>query len=153
MNRFTKLAFVLCIPMTASAFSHATFAATIEERTLARLDALEKENAVLKQRLQRVENSAARSRQALPPPAQPAGLAMRGGASAALDSRAQYNGIPQFHKIPADVGPPSPLRHFEVSGSLLYLQPGSGNLEYATLVTPLPLPTPNWSNQAISPGF
>ena len=27
--------------------------------------------------------------------------------------------------------------HFEVSGSLLYLQPGSGNLEYATLVSPL----------------
>ena len=43
--------------------------------------------------------------------------------------------------------------HFEVSGSLLYLQPGSGNLEYATLVSPLPLPTPNWANQALSPDF
>jgi Legionella pneumophila major outer membrane protein precursor len=44
-------------------------------------------------------------------------------------------------------------RHFEVSGSLLFLQPGAGNLEYATLVSPFPLPTPNWNNQSLSPNF
>ncbi len=43
--------------------------------------------------------------------------------------------------------------HFEVSGSLLFLQPGAGNLEYGTLVTPLPIATPNWSNQSLSPNF
>ena len=46
-----------------------------------------------------------------------------------------------------------PRPHFEVSGSLLYLQPGAGNLEYGTLVTPLPLATPNWANQSLKPDF
>ncbi len=31
------------------------------------------------------------------------------------------------------------------------MQPASGNLEYATLVSPLPVPTPNWANQSLSP--
>ncbi len=43
--------------------------------------------------------------------------------------------------------------HFEISGSLSFLQPGAGNLEYGTLTTPLPLPTPNWSNQSLKPDF
>jgi hypothetical protein len=42
---------------------------------------------------------------------------------------------------------------FEVSGSLLFLQAGASNLEYGTLVTPLPLATPNWSNQSLAPKF
>ena len=37
------------------------------------------------------------------------------------------------------------------AASLLFLQPASGNLEYATLVSPLPVPTPNWANQSLSP--
>lgn len=45
----------------------------------------------------------------------------------------------------------SPPAHFELWATLLYLRPGSGNLEYATLVSPLPLPTPNWANQALTP--
>jgi Flp pilus assembly protein TadG len=153
MNRFTKLAFLLCLPLTASAVSHAAFAATIEERTSARLDALEKENAALKQRLKRIENSAATSRHALPPPGHPAGVGTLGSASAALDAHAQDNTILQVYKSPVDIGTSNPPRHFEVSGSLLYLQPGAGNLEYATLVSPFPLPTPNWSNQSVSPNF
>lgn len=48
-----------------------------------------------------------------------------------------------------DAAPP----RWETWGSLLYLRPGSGNLEYATLVSPLPLPTPNWANQALSPNL
>ena len=43
--------------------------------------------------------------------------------------------------------------HFEVSASLLYLQPGAGNLEYGTLVSPLPVPSPNWENESISPKY
>ena len=31
------------------------------------------------------------------------------------------------------------------------MQPGAGNLEYATLVSPFPLPTPNWDNQSLEP--
>jgi hypothetical protein len=46
----------------------------------------------------------------------------------------------------------SPPR-FELSGSLLFLQPGAGNLEYGTLVSPLPIATPNWSNQSLAPNF
>lgn len=39
----------------------------------------------------------------------------------------------------------------ETFASFLYLQPSSGNLEYATLVSPLPAPSPHWENQAITP--
>lgn len=46
---------------------------------------------------------------------------------------------------------------FEFSGSLLYLQPASSNLDYAILTSPLPVPTPNWAIQSIhtdySPAF
>jgi len=35
----------------------------------------------------------------------------------------------------------------------LYLQPGAGNLEYTTLVSPFPVLSPDWSNQSISPNF
>ena len=153
MNRFTKLAFLLCVPLTVSALSHSAFAATIEEQISARLDALEKENAALKQRLKRIENSAVTSRHALPPPGEPAGLGTLGSATTALDARAQDNRIPQVYKSPVDIRTSSPLHHFEVSGSLLYLQPGAGDLEYATLVSPFPLPTPNWSNQSLNPSF
>jgi hypothetical protein len=157
MNRFTKQSFLLCLALTSSAVSHSAFAATIEEQTLARLDALEKENAALKQQLRRIENSVATSGHALPratsPPGQPDGLGTLGSVTKDMDAHAQANRTPQFYKGPVDIGPSSPPRHFEVSGSLLYLQPGAGNLEYGTLVSPFPLPTPNWNNQSLSPNF
>ncbi len=53
--------------------------------------------------------------------------------------------------LDGDCASPSP--QFEVWATLLYLRPGSGNLEYATLVSPLPLPTPNWANQALTPSY
>jgi len=148
MNRFAKLAFLLCLPPMASAVSPPAFADTIEQQISARLDALEKENTALKQRLKHIESAATTSGHTLPPPSQPAGSGMLG--SAALEAHAQGDRIPQFYKSPAASNRP---RHFEISGSLLYLQPGAGDLEYATLVTPLPLPTPNWTNQSLSPGF
>ena len=40
---------------------------------------------------------------------------------------------------------------FEVTASLLYLQPLSGNLQYATLVTPFPLVSPHWADQTVNP--
>jgi len=150
MDRFTKLALLLCIPLTASAVPRAAFAATIEEQISARLDALEKENAVLKQRLKRIESSAPTSSHAAPPPGQPAEPGTLG--NAALDAHAQDNRTSQVYKSPV-IGTSNPPRHFELSGSLLYLQPGAGDLEYATLVSPFPLPTPNWSNQSLRPDF
>ena len=148
MNRFTKPAFFVCVALAASAVSQAASAATLEEKIAARLDALEKENAALKQRLKRVEGSVATSRQALPP--QPAGTGTLRNSDAILDARAQDNR--QVYKS-AVIAPSGPLRHWEVSGSLLFLQPGAGNLEYATLVSPFPLPTPHWTDQLLTPNF
>jgi hypothetical protein len=166
MNSITKLGFLLCLASTGAAVSHPAFAATVEEQIAARLDALEKENAALKQRLKRIENAATASGQPLPRVAgRPNPLEARSRvydvssgqpaefATVVGDARAQADRTPQVYKNPVDIPTPYPLHHFEVSGSLLYLQPGSGNLEYATLVSPLPLPTPNWSNQALSPRF
>jgi hypothetical protein len=45
------------------------------------------------------------------------------------------------------------MPRLEVNASLLYLQPGSGSLEYGTLVSPLPAASPHWENQAISPNY
>jgi hypothetical protein len=42
---------------------------------------------------------------------------------------------------------------FEFSSALIYLKPGSGSLEYGTLVSPLPPLSPHWENQAIDPNF
>jgi hypothetical protein len=41
----------------------------------------------------------------------------------------------------------------EASATFLYLQPGSGSLEYGTLVSPLPPATPHWQNQSIRPSL
>ena len=51
------------------------------------------------------------------------------------------------------IGPSNPRHHFEISGSLMYLQPGAGDLEYGTLITPLPITSPNWASQSLKPGF
>lgn len=48
---------------------------------------------------------------------------------------------------------PKPSAAFETSASLLYLQPGSGNLVYSTVITPFPFLTPHWSDQAVNPAF
>src|SRR4051812_15984576 len=42
---------------------------------------------------------------------------------------------------------------FELSASALYLQPISGNLQYATLITPFPFQTPHWNDQTVKPDF
>jgi hypothetical protein len=148
MKRITRLAFLLCLALMASVISHSALAATLDEQISARLDALEKENAVLRARVNHLEASKATKTDRHPAPAaatrlqnaealaaEPSAMSLRNAASA------------------ADIGSPSPRQHFEVSGSLLYLQPGAGNLEYGTLITPLPLVTPNWANQSLKPDF
>lgn len=41
----------------------------------------------------------------------------------------------------------------ETSSSLLFLQPGTGTLQYGTLVNPLPAESPHWVNQHIDPDY
>src|SRR5258708_40230586 len=42
---------------------------------------------------------------------------------------------------------------FETSAALLFLQPSSSNLVYATVVNPFPFLTPHWSDRALDPDF
>lgn len=42
---------------------------------------------------------------------------------------------------------------FELTGSLLVLQPGAGNLGWAATTTVLPIPTPNWSVESFDPTY
>jgi hypothetical protein len=144
MNRFSKLAVLLCLGLTTSAVSCPAFAATKDEQISARFDALEKENAALRARLNRLEASKEAKIQHRPADVGPnPALASMPMPKKAGSLAADY--------VVGTRRPDSP--RFEVSGSLLFLQPGAGNLEYATLVTPLPAATPNWNNQSLAPNF
>jgi Legionella pneumophila major outer membrane protein precursor len=73
-------------------------------------------------------------------------------ARAAMDAESDDNFNPQITESQAiDFGRPCPQACCEVNASLLFLQPSGGDLEYGTLVSPLPAPTPNWRNEAIDP--
>jgi len=146
MNSVTKLASVLCLAMTTSALVRPAVAASSDE-IAARLDALEKENAALRTRLNRIEAS-----KAAKPQQRPAETA----SSPALVSLPRPQPADSMAADPmyGKAGPRSVrMPRWEVSGTLSFLQPGAGNLEYGTLTTPLPLPTPNWSNQSLKPNF
>ena len=146
MRSFTKLAFVVCFGLANSAVSHRAIAASGDE-TIARLDALEKENAVLRARLNRLEASKPASPQRRPTDAASspalASVPRPQTADSMAADRMYGKAAPRLASTP----------HFEISGSLSFLQPGAGNLEYGTLTTPLPLPTPNWSNQSLNPTY
>jgi hypothetical protein len=144
MNGFTKLSFFLCLTLTASAISHAAFSATLDERVSTRLDALEKENATLRARINRLETSKA-------PKSRLADVEQnRALFSTSRPQNADAMAADLSHAVaPRNLNSP----RFEISGSLLFLQSGAGNLEYATLVTPLPPATPSWSNQSLKPNF
>ena len=132
--------------------------ASDQDAIIERLNALERENAALRQRLERIEHADAASKRATrhaaspqnPPP--PPSLEAPGKAALVMDAGAPDGALPGVYK--SEVVPPAlvPPR-FEISGSLLFLQPGAGNLEYGTLVTPLPIATPSWSNQSLTPNF
>ena len=66
MSRLIKFAFRLGLALKTFAIAHPAFAATVEERIAARLDALEKENAALRARVKRLEASKAARMQARP---------------------------------------------------------------------------------------
>ena len=146
MQTVNKLALFLGVALTTFAVVHPARADSIDDQILARLNALEKENAALRARITRIEASKPGTKQtrrvtvldsAAPPPALPA--------PAALDAD---------NAVVVKTAPTNPHPHFELSGSLLFLQPSAGNFEqYATLVSPFPVPTPNWSNQSIDPKY
>ena len=142
MNSFTRFALLLWLTLATSAVSYSARAATIDEQNSARLDALEKENAALRARVNRLEASKA------------AKITHRTAAvesNPALASRAQYLDAGAGQVVGVRTLNPPP--RFEISGSLLFLQPGAGNLEYGTLVNPLPPATPHWTNQSLKPDF
>jgi len=129
---------------------------TDQDAITARLDALEKENSALRQRLNRLEH--ATSKHAAPQaattqkPRQAFELDTPGNGALLMEAHAERNRPTGIYKFDPAASL-SPLPHFEISGSLLFLQPGAGNLEYGTLVTPFPVATPNWSNQSLTPSF
>src|ERR1700692_1023173 len=145
MNSLARIAFLLCLALATSAVSRAARAATIDERTSARLDALEKANSALRARVNRLEAPKAAKIQNRP--------AVEADPAFASAQRPQDAHTLAAYPVKAVGAPISTAPRFEVSGSLLYLQPGAGNLEYGTLVTPFPIATPNWANQSLTPKF
>src|SRR5271169_2967779 len=143
MNSFTRLALLLCLTLATSSYS--ARAATIDEQTSARLDALEKENSALRARVNRLEAPKAAKIQNRP--------AVEADPAFASAPRPQNAGTLAAYPVKAIGAQISSAPHFEISGSLLYLQPGAGDLEYGTLVTPFPIATPNWNNQSLTPKF
>ena len=141
MNSLTKLALLACLGLTVAAVPRPAVADKISER----LDALERENAALRARLNRLETPRAAKLQ--PRPADSGS----GPALAALPRSSNAN------SMAADLSYVGPRRanapRFEISGTLSFLQPGAGNLEYGTLTNPLPPVTPHWANQSLRPDF
>jgi hypothetical protein len=148
MKRLIRLSFLVCFALMASAVSHASFAATPDQEVSARLDALEKENAALRARVNHLETSNAARMQRGPRAAEPP--RPQNGEAWAADPRIISPGNAGQAVV---IGATNPAYQFEISGSLLYLQPGAGDLEYGTLITPLPITTPNWANQSLKPDF
>ncbi|ABD86182.1 Lpg1974 family pore-forming outer membrane protein [Rhodopseudomonas palustris] len=141
MTPFTKPALLIGLALTASTLPQIGHAASAEEQITARLNALEKENAGLRARLNRLET--AKAAKPMPPAPQNTNLA-------AMPQRPVGE---IYGKAPVAIIHPAPRQAFEVSGSLLLLQSASGNMEYATLINPLPLVSPHWNNQALEPDF
>jgi Legionella pneumophila major outer membrane protein precursor len=164
MHRLTKFVCLSCVLLATAILSHTAAAATLDELA-ARLDVLEKENSTLRARVNRLEaeRAAKTERPSLPKAAYPvqALAAPSAGASALVREQPlaqsgkaivdDAGAIPQRRPVDSEAAAWHP--HFEISGSLAFLQPGAGNLEYATLVSPLPVPSPDWVNQSINPKF
>jgi hypothetical protein len=146
--------FAVCLALMASMIPRSAMAATPDEIS-ARLDALEKENAALRARVIRLEASKTAKIDRHPTSAEPnqalvSTIRRQNAEALGAGPDATPGGVV---RRAADAEPWKPRPHFEVSGSLVYLQPGAGDLEYGTLITPLPPVTPNWNNQSLKPDF
>jgi major outer membrane protein len=139
MVSFMKFALLACLGLAIVVVPRPVAA----DETATRLDALEKENAALRARLNRLETTRSAKQ-----PQRPVEMASRPALAPPPPADSMVADL-SYKAGPRVVNSP----RFEVSGSLSFLQPGAGNLEYGTLTTPLPLPTPNWSNQSLKPNF
>jgi hypothetical protein len=141
MNSVAKLALLACVGLTIAAVPRPAVADKISER----LDALERENAALRARLNRLETPKA------------ANLQPRPAASGSGPQVAALPRTPSVDSMAADLSYGGPRRanapRFEISGTASFLQSGAGNLEYGTLTNPLPPVTPHWQNQSLKPNF
>jgi hypothetical protein len=148
MKSFAGIAFLVCLVSIGGALTRPAAAASPEELILQRLDALEKENATLRSRVNHLEaaKAAAAARHPVPAATQPSQNSENLAA-------APLTAPPKLVDQVTEVTPASPQHRYEISASMLFLQPGAGNLEYGTLISPLPLTAPNWSNQSLKPGF
>src|ERR1700722_12054542 len=142
MNRLATLRLLPCLALATFAMWRPAYAATMDEKNSARLDALEKENATLRARVNRLEASKVAKIRPRPEVAEP-------DPAFAPMPRPQTANVLVDYVGKAVADPPvRPPPRFEISVSLFYLQPGAGDLEYGTLVSPSPIATPNWSNQS-----
>ena len=143
MRSVTKLALLACLGLTTATLPRAAVAGDIS----ARLDALERENAALRARLNRIETSGTSKPQGRPADAgygaQVAAPLPRAPAADSMAADLSYKSVARKAYAP----------HFEVSGTASFLQPGAGNLEYGTLTNPLPAVSPHWRNQSLKPNF
>ena len=145
MHRLSKRLLLGCVALGALPSSTAAIADTLEERVLARIDALEKTNAALQK-----ENTALQGR------VNRLEVSKSARTTTATASAERYPVVvkaapdTEFHDARAAS---SWQPRYETSASILFLQPGGGNLQYGTLVTPFPLPSPNWANQSLSPNY
>jgi Legionella pneumophila major outer membrane protein precursor len=139
MRKLTKLCLLLYAALLATAVSSAAHAQSTDAEILARLNALEKENAALRARVGRLERAKAATTEihrasvldspapAAPPPPGPVGI-----------------------KAAAE----KPRPHFEIGGSLAFLQPGAGDFQqYAEVANPFPAASPHWANTSIDPKY
>jgi len=141
MQISTKFCFLSLIALLGVAVSSASHAQSTDAQILARLNALEKENAGLRARVNRLEAPKATAKD------------VRG--ASALDTPAPAPAIVDSGRtLVASATPVVPRPHFEVSGSLLYLQPSAGDFnQYAEVANPFPVPSPFWTNQSIDPKY
>ena len=132
-----------------------------QDAIIRRLDALEKENNVLKQRLSRIEHA--------PIPSKNHELRQISDKSRENQSGAKSASavnIDPILDIPAALQAASNTfahenpntsayaKHsFELSGSLLVLQPSTTNMTYGQVASPFPVPSPNWNDQVIQPNY
>jgi hypothetical protein len=153
MKSFAGIAFLVCVVSIGGALTRPAAAASPEELILQRLDALEKENATLRARVNHLEAVKAVTAARHPSTAATQPSQQNAENLAAAPVMPPVTSPPRLVDQAIDVVPAGPQHRFEISGSLLYLQPGAGNLEYGTLISPLPITSPNWSNQSLKPGF
>lgn len=132
-----------------------------QDTIIQRLDALEKENSALKERLSRVEHGAAPAKHAVAEHGLPNSIASRNGIKNGSNSNndpildsptLSLTSSANFSKDNPNTAAYS-NRHFELSGSLLVLQPSTNNLTYGQVASPLPAPSPNWNDQVIQPNY